>query len=49
MYKHCGERQAFVKKEFELILQAIVVAILAASLAMLFKMVPWGFFMARPS
>jgi hypothetical protein len=49
MYKHCGERQAFVKKEFELILRAIVVAILAASLAILFKMVPWGFFMARPS
>jgi len=49
MYKQCSERQAFVKKEFELILRAIVVAILAASLAILFKMVPWGFFLTRLS
>jgi hypothetical protein len=40
---------AFVKEEWELILRAIVVAILAASLAILFEMVPWTFFVVRPS
>ncbi len=38
-----------MKEEFALTLRAIVVAILAASLAILFKMVPWGFLVTRLS
>ncbi len=36
-----------MKKELELILRAIVVAILAASLAILAETVPWAFFVER--
>ena len=38
-----------MKKELELILRAILVAILAASLTILAETVPWAFFMDRLS